>query len=68
MADAPKSAAGKAPEGPSAGLCVGCRHARTVASRTASYTLCEHSFSDPSYPKYPNLPVLSCAAFAARHS
>jgi len=45
------------------GLCAGCRHSRTVPSRQATYWLCERSRTDPAFPKYPRLPVLSCAGF-----
>ena len=43
------------------GLCVSCRHARVVTNRRASrFWLCERSFHEPAYPKYPPLPVLAC--------
>jgi hypothetical protein len=47
-----------------AGLCSRCRHARRVESdRGSVFILCEFSAVDPSFPKYPRLPVLSCSAY-----
>jgi hypothetical protein len=47
-----------------AGLCVNCVHARQVDSaRGSSFLLCELSRTDPRFPKYPRLPVLSCAGY-----
>ena len=48
-----------------AGLCETCAHLRLVSSaRGAVFYLCEYSKRDPSYPKYPAIPVLSCAAYS----
>jgi len=48
-----------------AGLCASCIHAKRVESSRASvFWLCELSRSDPSFPKYPRLPVLKCTGFA----
>jgi hypothetical protein len=50
-----------------AGLCEECRHSREIASaRGSSFRLCQLSFSDASFAKYPALPVLSCPGFAPR--
>jgi len=46
------------------GLCGDCRHARTVPTAAASYWLCQRSADDPSFPKYPRLPVDACRGFA----
>ena len=44
-----------------AGLCSDCLHARTIESaKGSSFLLCQRSTTDPAYPKYPRLPVLSC--------
>jgi hypothetical protein len=44
------------------GLCASCTHARRIASdRGSVFILCELSFTDPRFPKYPRLPVLSCS-------
>jgi hypothetical protein len=47
-----------------AGLCAECLHARRRESdRGSVFYLCELSASDPRFPKYPRLPVLSCDGF-----
>jgi len=49
---------------PNAGLCANCLHARTIESaKGSSFLLCQRSATDPSYPKYPRLPVLSCPGY-----
>lgn len=46
------------------GLCQSCRHGRRIESlRGSEFWLCERSRSEPSYPKYPRLPVLACRGF-----
>jgi len=48
-----------------AGLCARCRHARVVVSRRGSrFVLCELSRTDTRFPRYPSLPVISCAGFS----
>jgi len=47
----------------SVGLCARCRHARTVESRTTVFWLCERSLTDPSFEKYPRLPMIECRGF-----
>ena len=54
------------PSGPNrpAGLCSTCRHVRFIeSSKGAQFLLCERSRTDPAYPKYPRLPVLSCRGY-----
>jgi len=47
------------------GLCATCARARHITNdRGSIFVLCLHSANDPSFPKYPRLPVLSCHAFA----
>jgi hypothetical protein len=47
-----------------AGLCAGCRHARVNQTRRGpSYLRCQLAGIDDAYPRYPRLPVLSCAGF-----
>src|SRR6266850_156532 len=47
-----------------AGLCAACLHARRIESSHGSvFYLCELSHTDPRFPKYPRLPVLSCDGF-----
>ena len=48
------------------GLCFGCRHSRTVTSRTSLFWMCELSRTDPRFDKYPRLPVVACAGFEPR--
>ncbi len=49
---------------PTAGLCDRCRHQRLVPNTRGSvFSLCERSRTDPAYPRYPRLPVLSCPGF-----
>ncbi len=46
---------------PGAGLCNTCRHQRVVVTtRGSRFSLCERSRSDPSYARYPRLPVREC--------
>jgi hypothetical protein len=48
------------------GLCSDCRFARRIDSGKGSrFFLCRRSESDPGYPRYPRLPVLSCAGHEA---
>lgn len=49
------------------GLCLDCEHARRIESdRGATFFLCELAKIDPSFPKYPALPVLVCQGFKAK--
>jgi hypothetical protein len=46
------------------GLCAGCVHTRVVESRRGSrFRLCQRSRTDPTFPRYPNLPVRACRGF-----
>jgi hypothetical protein len=46
------------------GLCVNCVHARRIESTRGSlFFLCELSLSDPNFPKFPRLPMLSCPGY-----
>jgi len=52
---------------PPAGLCDSCRHQRLVHNtRGSTFSLCERSRTDPGYPRYPRLPVHSCAGHEPR--
>jgi hypothetical protein len=43
------------------GLCFTCRHMRRITSdRGSVFYLCERSFTDPRFDKYPRLPMLDC--------
>jgi hypothetical protein len=46
------------------GLCADCRFMRVVESaRGSKFYLCERSTTDPTFPKYPRLPVLQCRGY-----
>ena len=50
-----------------AGLCADCVHARrTESSRDSIFWLCQLSATDPSFPKYPRLPVLRCCGYVPK--
>ena len=50
-----------------AGLCDTCVHQRLVRNtRGSTFSLCERSKTDPSYPRYPRLPVTRCAGYEPR--
>jgi hypothetical protein len=48
------------------GMCERCRHSRVVTTPRSTFRLCERSRNEPEYPRYPRLPVLSCAGFEPR--
>jgi len=53
----------------SIGLCADCLHSRQIQSKRGSiFFLCKLSESDPTFPKYPRLPVLSCRGYAPGYS
>jgi len=46
------------------GLCTDCQFMRRVESgRGSTFYLCRRSVTDPSYRKYPQLPVLRCPGY-----
>jgi hypothetical protein len=46
------------------GLCADCIYATKIQSSKGSvFLLCELSKTDPRFPKYPRLPVLSCTGY-----
>jgi hypothetical protein len=53
-----------------AGLCAHCLHVQRVRSarRVTFYYLCKRSVSDPSFVKYPRLPVIECRGYEPAHS
>lgn len=66
-------AAGARGDGPGGfvdpGLCARCAHVRVVQSRRGSvFYLCLRSASDPSFPRYPRLPVLACRGYESNAS
>ena len=47
------------------GLCETCKHSRTVKGTRSIFWMCGRSATDPSFPQYPRLPVLSCRGYEA---
>lgn len=55
------------PEDARVGLCARCVHAEIVRSaRGTVFYRCGLSRTDPHFPKYPRLPVVSCAGYTPR--
>jgi hypothetical protein len=54
-----------APPPSKAGLCGRCAHARLVRTPRSTYWLCGLARDDARFERYPRLPVLECAGFAA---
>lgn len=49
------------------GLCFDCLHGRRIESdRGSVFYLCELAANDPSYAKYPRLPVIRCPGYEPR--
>jgi hypothetical protein len=49
---------------PTIGLCEKCIHAETVSNlKGSTFTLCTLSKTNPAFPKYPRLPVVTCEGF-----
>ncbi len=48
------------------GLCATCQYQRTVGGARSIFSLCERSFTDPRFSKYPPLPVVRCGGHVAR--
>lgn len=52
----------------SVGLCAACALARAIENRRGSrFWLCERSRVDPSFSRYPRLPVVACRGFEPAH-
>jgi hypothetical protein len=46
------------------GLCFRCRHVRIIRTdRGSMFYQCSRAAADPSYPRYPILPMLECGGF-----
>ena len=45
------------------GLCATCRNARILESRTSTFLRCAKAETDPHFPRYPRLPVLTCRGY-----
>jgi hypothetical protein len=49
------------------GLCETCVHQQLVrTTRGSTFSLCRRSRTDPSYPRYPRVPVLACPGYESR--
>jgi hypothetical protein len=49
------------------GLCAHCANARIIRSdRGSIFYLCRLAATDPSFAKYPRLPVLACSGYQER--
>jgi hypothetical protein len=49
------------------GLCSNCQHSRQIESdRGSIFFMCELSFEDSRFAKYPRLPVLACSGYRAK--
>lgn len=48
------------------GLCRTCRHARLLASARSVFLRCDLSDTDPSFLRYPPLPVLACGGWVQK--
>ena len=60
----PTLSATSRPPSPPPGMCGSCRHARLITSgRGSMFILCRLSEVDPSFPRYPELPVLRCRGY-----
>jgi hypothetical protein len=47
-----------------AGLCSNCQHSRRIESdRGSIFFMCQLSFEDSRFAKYPRLPVLTCSGY-----
>jgi hypothetical protein len=47
----------------SPGLCATCVHAARVTGARSQFWMCRRHATDPSFPRYPSLPVLSCRGY-----
>ena len=45
------------------GLCATCRFRREVHGARSIFLLCERSFTDPRFRRYPPLPVVRCIGY-----
>ena len=52
-----------------AGLCDTCVHQKLIKNtRGSTFSLCERSREDPSFPRYPRLPVTACRGYEPRRT
>jgi hypothetical protein len=48
---------------PAIGLCSDCEHCRSVKGPRTTFYMCQLSFTNPEFRKYPPLPVLRCPGY-----
>jgi hypothetical protein len=52
---------------PHIGLCAACRHVKVIQSAKGSFfIMCGRAKTDPSFSKYPVLPVMRCAGYESQ--
>jgi hypothetical protein len=52
---------------PRLGLCGDCLHSRLIeSSKGSQFFLCQLSQSDPTFSKYPRLPVIACTGYSLK--
>ena len=56
------------PEPSHVGLCLDCLYVKQVEGKEDTFFLCERSFADCTFPKYPRLPVLRCSGYVTRRT
>jgi hypothetical protein len=62
--DLPKTSSSPERDRKRVGLCADCRYAQKIKSdRGAVFYRCERSRTDPTFPKYPRLPVVQCSGY-----
>lgn len=51
------------------GLCASCDHVKVMISdKGSTFYLCLRSTTDPTFPKYPRLPVIQCRGYETNKS
>ncbi len=48
------------------GLCATCQFRRDVVTPRSTFFLCERSFTDQRFAKYPPIPVIRCLGYLAK--
>jgi len=48
---------------PDPGLCATCVHAAIIRGAHSSFWMCRLSVTDPSFDRYPRIPVLRCRGY-----
>ena len=51
------------PRPPDPGLCATCVHAALVRGARSVFWMCRLSATDPSFDRYPRLPILQCRGY-----